>query len=48
MLDSIIAERYARSLFELAHKSGKLEQVKSDMDLLLDLIRKMLDDVKSN
>jgi F-type H+-transporting ATPase subunit delta len=39
MLDSIIAERYAKSLFELAQESGRLEKVKSDMDLLLEVIR---------
>ena len=38
MLDSIIAERYAKSLFELAQESGKLEKVKNDMDLILDLM----------
>jgi F-type H+-transporting ATPase subunit delta len=39
MLDSIIADRYAKSLFELAQESGKLEKVKSDMDLIIDLMR---------
>lgn len=43
MLDSIIAERYARSLFELAQESGKVEQVKNDMDLFLDMIRSSRD-----
>jgi F-type H+-transporting ATPase subunit delta len=38
MLDAIIAERYAKSLFELAQESGRLEKVKSDMMLLLELI----------
>lgn len=38
MLDSIISERYARALFELAHENGKLEQVKKDMDLLIELV----------
>jgi F-type H+-transporting ATPase subunit delta len=37
MLDSIIAERYAKSLFELALETGKLEQVRNDMDLMLDV-----------
>jgi F-type H+-transporting ATPase subunit delta len=37
MLDSIIAERYAKALYELAHEKGKLEQVKKDMDLLIEL-----------
>jgi F-type H+-transporting ATPase subunit delta len=37
MLDSIIAERYAKSLFELAQDTGKLEQVKNDMELMLDV-----------
>jgi F-type H+-transporting ATPase subunit delta len=37
MLDSIIAERYAKSLFELAQESGKLEQVRQDMDLIIDV-----------
>jgi F-type H+-transporting ATPase subunit delta len=37
MLDSIIAERYAKSLFELAHESGKLEQVRKDMELVIDV-----------
>ena len=39
MLDSIIAERYAKSLFELSSEAGKLEQVKADMDLFLDILR---------
>jgi F-type H+-transporting ATPase subunit delta len=39
MLDSIIADRYAKSLFELAIETGKLEEVKNDMGLFLDLIR---------
>ena len=43
MLDSIIAERYAKSLFELALESGKLEKVKSDMDMFLDIIRTSAD-----
>jgi len=37
MLDSIIAERYAKSLFELALETGKLEQVRKDMDLIIDV-----------
>lgn len=37
MLDSIIAERYAKSLFELAIEMGKLEQVRKDMDLIIDV-----------
>jgi F-type H+-transporting ATPase subunit delta len=37
MLDSIIAERYAKSLFELALETGKLEQVRKDMDLMVDV-----------
>jgi F-type H+-transporting ATPase subunit delta len=37
MLDSIIAERYAKSLFELAIETGKLEQVRKDMDLMVDV-----------
>jgi len=37
MLDSIIAERYAKSLFELALEKGKLEQVRKDMDLIIDV-----------
>jgi F-type H+-transporting ATPase subunit delta len=37
MLDSIIAERYAKALFELAHEKGRLEQVKQDMELLIEL-----------
>jgi len=43
MLDTIIAERYAKSLFELAQESGRLEQVKSDVDLLLELIKENKD-----
>jgi F-type H+-transporting ATPase subunit delta len=43
MLDSIIADRYAKSLFELALENGKLEKVKSDMDLFLDIIRTSAD-----
>jgi F-type H+-transporting ATPase subunit delta len=39
MLDSIIAERYAKALYELALENKKLEQVKHDMELLLDLIQ---------
>lgn len=37
MLDSIIAERYAKSLFDLSLETGKLEQVRKDMDLMLDV-----------
>jgi F-type H+-transporting ATPase subunit delta len=37
MLDSLIAERYAKSLFELSLETGKLEQVRKDMDLMLDV-----------
>jgi F-type H+-transporting ATPase subunit delta len=37
MLDSIIEERYAKSLFELALETGKLEQVRKDMDLMIDV-----------
>jgi F-type H+-transporting ATPase subunit delta len=37
MLDSIIAERYAKSLFELAQEKGKLEQTRKDMDLIIDV-----------
>jgi len=37
MLKSIIAERYAKSLFELAIEMGKLEQVRKDMDLVIDI-----------
>jgi F-type H+-transporting ATPase subunit delta len=37
MLDSIIAERYAKSLFELSLETGKLEQVRKDMDLMTDV-----------
>jgi len=43
MLDSIIAERYAKSLFELAQESGKLENVRADMELILDLIKNSAD-----
>jgi len=37
MLDSLIAERYAKSLFELALETGKLEQVRKDMDLIIEV-----------
>ena len=37
MLYTIVAERYAKSLFELALESGKLEEVRKDMDLMLDV-----------
>lgn len=37
MLDSLIAERYAKSLFELALETGKLEEVRKDMDLMVDV-----------
>jgi F-type H+-transporting ATPase subunit delta len=37
MLDSLISERYAKSLFELALETGKLEQVRKDMDLIIDV-----------
>jgi F-type H+-transporting ATPase subunit delta len=37
MLDSIIAERYAKSLFDLSLEKGKLEQVRKDMDLMVDV-----------
>lgn len=43
MLDTIIAERYAKSLFELAEEGKKIEKVRNDMDLLLDLIRNSKD-----
>jgi F-type H+-transporting ATPase subunit delta len=37
MLDTLIAERYAKSLFELALETGKLEQIRKDMDLMVDV-----------
>jgi F-type H+-transporting ATPase subunit delta len=37
MLDTLIAERYAKSLFELSLEKGKLEQVRKDMDLMVDV-----------
>jgi F-type H+-transporting ATPase subunit delta len=37
MLDSIIAERYAKSLFDFSLEKGKLEQVRNDMDLMVDV-----------
>jgi len=37
MLDTLIAERYAKSLFELSIETGKLEQVRRDMDLMVDV-----------
>lgn len=37
MLDTLIAERYAKSLFELALETGKLEEVRKDMDLMVDV-----------
>jgi F-type H+-transporting ATPase subunit delta len=38
MLDTIISERYAKALFELAIENNKLEEVRNDMGLLLDVI----------
>ncbi len=38
MLDTIISERYAKALFELALEAGKLEQVRKDMGLLIEVI----------
>lgn len=43
MLDTIIAERYAKSLFELAQETGRLEKVKADVELLLELIHENKD-----
>ena len=43
MLDSIIAERYAKSLFELALETGKFEEVRKDMDLMLDVCQNSRD-----
>jgi F-type H+-transporting ATPase subunit delta len=43
MLDSIIAERYAKSLYELALETGKLEKVRDDMGLFLQVIRDSAD-----
>lgn len=37
MLDTLIAERYAKSLFELSLETGKLEQIRKDMDLMVDV-----------
>ncbi len=39
MLDTIISERYAKALFELAVEINRLDRVKKDMDLLLEIIR---------
>ena len=39
MLDTIIAERYAKSLFDLAIETKKLEEVRKDMDLILDVCK---------
>ncbi|MFO7614573.1 MAG: ATP synthase F1 subunit delta [Bacteroidales bacterium] len=39
MLGSIISERYAKALFELAIENKKLEEVKNDMALLMEVIR---------
>ena len=38
MLDTIIAERYAKALFQLADENGKLDKVYDDMRLLMDII----------
>lgn len=38
MLDTIIAERYATSLFELAQEASTLEKIKADMELLIELV----------
>ena len=43
MLESIIAERYAKSLFELSQEAGKLEEVKNDMDLFLEMVHASAD-----
>ena len=37
MLDSLIAERYAKSLFVLSLEMGNLEPVKKDMDLFIEV-----------
>jgi F-type H+-transporting ATPase subunit delta len=37
MLDTLIAERYAKSLFELSLETGQLEQIRKDMDLMIDV-----------
>ncbi|MBW6459342.1 MAG: ATP synthase F1 subunit delta [Bacteroidales bacterium] len=39
MLGSIIAERYAKALFDLALETGKLEEVRNDMALMLEVIQ---------
>lgn len=36
MQSSILAQRYAKALFELSLELGRLEEVRKDMDLLLD------------
>jgi len=38
MLDTIIAERYATSLFELAQEVSSLDKIKADMELLIELV----------
>jgi len=43
MLYTIVAERYAKSLFELALETGKLEQVRKDMDLMIDVCQNNAD-----
>lgn len=43
MLDSIIAERYAKALFDLADENGKIENIYIDMKLLLNVIQESKD-----
>ena len=38
MQNTLLAQRYAKALFELAVELNKLEEVKKDMDLLMDTI----------
>jgi F-type H+-transporting ATPase subunit delta len=39
MHDALLAQRYAKALFELSLEIKKLEEVRKDMDLLLDTIQ---------
>jgi len=38
MQNTLLAQRYAKALFELAQEMNKLEEVKRDMDLLMDTL----------
>ena len=43
MKEALLAHRYAKALFELAHEKGRLEQIRQDMQLILEASSESVD-----